>query len=73
MDNIRYCKKCGTELLSTNKGKKCDACKRKTASKIRNVMLSLLAIVPIVPVVKSAKNKIDNRSSDSDDELEDEV
>lgn len=33
---IRYCKKCGCELASTNKHKLCDDCRRKRAEKIRN-------------------------------------
>lgn len=33
---IRYCKKCGCELTSTNKHKLCDDCRRKRAEKIRN-------------------------------------
>ena len=33
---IRYCKKCGCELSSTNKHKICDNCRRERAVKIRN-------------------------------------
>lgn len=32
---IRYCKKCGCELSSTNKHKLCDNCRRERAAKIR--------------------------------------
>ena len=28
---IRYCKKCGCELVSTNKHKLCDNCRRETS------------------------------------------
>ena len=36
---IRYCKKCGCELMSTNKHKLCDSCRRKRAENIRNGLL----------------------------------
>lgn len=38
-EEIRYCKKCGCELMSTNKHKLCDNCRRKRAEKIRNGVL----------------------------------
>lgn len=33
---IRYCKKCGCELVSTNKHKRCDNCRRERNANIRN-------------------------------------
>lgn len=38
-ETIRYCKKCGCELMSTNKHKLCDSCRRKRAENIRNGVL----------------------------------
>lgn len=34
---IRYCKKCGCELVSTNKHKRCDNCRRERNAIIRKV------------------------------------
>ena len=42
---IRYCKKCGCELSSTNKHKLCDSCRRKRAVKIRNGALGTVGTV----------------------------
>lgn len=36
---IRYCKKCGCELVSTNKHKLCDNCRRERNANIRNGVL----------------------------------
>lgn len=33
---IRYCKKCRCELVSTNKHKLCDNCRRKRSENIKN-------------------------------------
>ncbi|MCD8148834.1 MAG: hypothetical protein LUE92_04555 [Clostridiales bacterium] len=35
---IRYCKKCGCELVSTNKNKLCDHCRRERSTNIRKVL-----------------------------------
>ena len=37
----RYCKKCGCELMSTNKKKLCENCRRKRNEKIRNGALGI--------------------------------
>lgn len=34
--DVRYCKKCGCELVSANKHKLCDNCRRKRNAKVRN-------------------------------------
>ena len=33
---IRYCKKCGCELMSTNKHQTCENCRRKRMGKVKN-------------------------------------
>jgi len=40
-ETIRYCKKCGCELVSTNKHKLCDNCRRARAEKIRNGLMGV--------------------------------
>lgn len=49
---IRYCKKCGCELRSDNKSKKCDNCKRKDRKGLRNVGGVIIGILTVIPVVK---------------------
>lgn len=39
---IRYCKKCGCELMSTNKHDLCDNCRRERASNIRKGVLGTI-------------------------------
>ncbi len=38
-NEIHYCKKCGCELVSTNKHKLCDHCRHSRIEKIRNGVL----------------------------------
>lgn len=61
MEKIRYCKKCGSELLSTNKGNKCDACKRKKASCVRKIWRTLM-VFTIAGI--AVNNKTDNKAED---------
>ena len=42
---IRYCKKCGCELVSTNKHKLCDNCRRERNANIRNGVLGAVGTV----------------------------
>ena len=37
---IRYCKKCGRELASTNPYKKCENCRENTGSTIRSLVIA---------------------------------
>ena len=37
----RYCKKCGCELVSTNKHKLCDNCRHSRNEKIRNRVVGI--------------------------------
>ena len=39
---VRYCKKCGCELVSTNKHKLCANCRRKRNAEIRNNVLGFV-------------------------------
>lgn len=40
----RFCKKCGCELVSTNKKKKCANCQRVTGKKIKDNSLKVLGV-----------------------------
>lgn len=42
---IRYCKKCGCELVSTNKHKLCDNCRRERNANIRKDVLCAVSTV----------------------------
>ena len=42
---IRYCKKCGCELASTNKHDFCDNCRRERASMIRKGVLGTFGTI----------------------------
>ena len=54
---IHYCKKCGCELISTNKNKICDNCKRKQVSKIRTGAGITLSVVGVVVLAALGKGK----------------
>ncbi len=41
VSNMRYCKKCGRELMSTNKKKLCQNCRRKRSQNIKNVVVGI--------------------------------
>ena len=49
---IRYCKKCGCELVSTNKHKLCDNCRRERNAIIRNGVLGAVGTVVLFIVTK---------------------
>ncbi len=42
---IRYCKKCGCELVSTNKYKLCDNCRREKYANIRKGVVGIGGII----------------------------
>lgn len=44
VDEIKYCKKCGCELMSTNNYGMCDNCKGKSANKKKKGVLAALSI-----------------------------
>ena len=44
---IRYCKKCGCELVSTNKHKLCDNCRRERNANIRNGVVGTVSSVAL--------------------------
>ena len=43
-DEVRYCKKCGCELMSTNEGTLCENCKRRRASNVKKIGGTVLGI-----------------------------
>ncbi|MBO5575495.1 MAG: hypothetical protein J5956_04260 [Ruminococcus sp.] len=61
MNEIRYCKKCGCELMSTNKKKLCENCRRNkngTIGKISGAVGSALAgLAGVVVLFRKAKKK----------------
>lgn len=59
MNEIRYCKKCGCELMSTNKKKLCENCRRNkngTIRKISGAVVSALGLAGVV-LFRKAKKK----------------
>lgn len=44
-EEVKFCKKCGCELSSTNKRKLCDNCRRERAGKIRNGVIGAVGTV----------------------------
>lgn len=54
---IRYCKKCGCELASTNKHKLCDNCRRERSGKIRKVILAVSGTLGSVALFIVTKDK----------------
>jgi hypothetical protein len=59
MNEIRYCKKCGCELMSTNKKKLCENCRRNkngTIGKISGAVVSALGLAGVV-LFRKAKKK----------------
>lgn len=54
---IRYCKKCGCELVSTNKYKLCDDCRRKRNANIRNGVLGVGGTLASIAVFVVTKRK----------------
>ena len=64
MDNkkdkeIRYCKKCGRELVSTNKHKLCENCRRERNEKFRNAIGGIASIVGGFIMFRVSKGKHD--------------
>lgn len=45
---IRYCRKCGCELISTKKKKLCDNCRRERAKNIRSFAGAIFSIGVLV-------------------------
>ena len=56
-NQIRYCKKCGCELSSTNKHKLCDTCRRERAAKIRNGALGAVGTLGSIALFVITKGK----------------
>lgn len=56
---VRFCKKCGCELVSTNMGKLCDSCRRERASKIRKGVMGAVGTVGSIALFVITKGKRD--------------
>lgn len=54
---VRYCKKCGCELASTNRKKLCDNCRRERAANIRKGILAAGSAVGSVVLFVATKGK----------------
>lgn len=54
---IHYCKKCGCELVSTNKHKLCDNCRRERNANIRNGVLGAVGTVGSIALFIVTKGK----------------
>ena len=50
--SVRYCKKCGCELVSTNKHKLCDNCRRERNANIRKGIFSAMGSFVLFIVTK---------------------
>lgn len=55
--DFHYCKKCGCELISTNKSKLCDKCRRDQASIISNAKKVAAGILVSVVLAVMRKKK----------------
>ena len=69
VEEIRYCKKCGCELTSTNKRKLCENCRRARNKKIRELVVGVgstaVGLVLIAPKLLCGFQE--NTSSDDSD------
>lgn len=54
---VRFCKKCGCELVSTNMRKLCDNCRRERDSKIRNGVIGAVGTVGSIALFIITKGK----------------
>lgn len=62
---IRYCRKCGCELVSTNKHKLCDNCRRKKNANIRTGVLGTVGTVFSVAMFIVSKGKYGRGNNNS--------
>ena len=56
-NTIRYCKKCGCELMSTNRHKTCENCRRKNMGTIKNFIKAAVTTVSMIGIVIFSKSK----------------
>ena len=58
---IRYCKKCGCELMSSNRKKLCESCRRNRNNKIKNGFIPFVstAVTVLAGVVFMSKKSGD--------------
>ncbi len=57
MNEVRYCKKCRCELMSNNKYKMCDDCRRKRNKKIRDGIVGIVTTLGSVALYGVIKGK----------------
>lgn len=70
VDETRFCKKCGCELVSTNKRKLCENCRRNRNKQIGRALAGIgttaVSIILFLPQILGALNN--NADDDSDKE-----
>lgn len=59
---VRYCKKCGCELASTNKHELCDNCRREKNKRIREFGLSFIGIAASALFAFGIGNKVNDNN-----------
>lgn len=63
-NEIRYCKKCGCELMSTNKKKLCENCRLEKTEKGKKAGYVIVAAVTTVALaVSKVKGKNDSNNT----------
>ena len=67
-NEIRYCKKCGTELASDNKRSLCANCREKRAQKIKESVLAGGSIAGLLAFGYNEYQKLRHRDDDEDDD-----
>jgi len=73
VEQIRYCKKCGCELASTNRRKLCENCRRKRNAKIREwgtaAGASIGAVLLVAPTILGIlRGNVDTTNDDEKNE-----
>ncbi len=56
-ENVRYCKKCGCELVSTNKHKKCENCRNRKYGTIKKIFIGVTTLCIGAVKFKNRGNK----------------
>ena len=61
-NEVRYCKKCGCELMSTNKKKICDNCRSKRIDKVKKGVECVGATVGGFALLVITRGKYGNKA-----------